>query len=580
MYEKHSNRGMKETIFLLAMWLWLGMLTFIPNNGGSGLALPGNGLAWGVMAVITLWLTVKLPAHCWFFPRFRRWPVEHYLLIAGLIIWSLPILWTPLAQARVESMPHVVALWLLIGFLGVLRRLPTNNNTTRLWLMVIWLGGLFQSVYALLQVATLSWTPLHGLRPYGFFQQTNVLASFIATGLVCLLYSWLYSATFKRIFFWLACAGFVTMPFVLVLLQSRVGYLGAGCGSAILITRSLFKPFQRQIMHKKWLVLLLMAIGALAAFVWQHGYLEMLFPGYFSVPVNFNVVNKSHSTLNRIMIMQTTMHMIAHHPWLGVGYGLFEGEFARQIIADGHYWDEITLIHPHNELLYAWSEGGIIALLGLLLMVSSVLIKLFRRRGLGICGVALLLPLALHLNFEYPLYQSVTHGMLLVILIYLTTPGYSSTENRVNYSISLSRVLFINNSIRLLYITVGVFVLIYSLTAIQTGMVLTRVERQSLIPLALNPRAVIGPLYNVHGQSERIDFDSHVALLMRYNFTKDVSLLSQFYNWSTGFMYLHNNPNVTASRLMVIKAIYPEKFQAACRVAHRQWIEDERFLCR
>lgn len=124
--------------------------------------------------------------------------------------------------------------------------------------------------------------------------------------------------------------------------------------------------------------------------------------------------------------------MIAAHPLSGWGYGSFEYAFQ-------HFRIELVpptrvleiARHPHNELLYWWVEGGLVALLGISLLIlggGRLLLQVFRhdRRAFS-TGAAnagetsalclALLPMLIHTQLEYPFYLSAMHWMVFLLLL-------------------------------------------------------------------------------------------------------------------------------------------------------------------
>lgn len=78
------------------------------------------------------------------------------------------------------------------------------------------------------------------------------------------------------------------------------------------------------------------------------------------------------------------------------------------------------LTYPHNDLLFWWVEGGAVALLGLLVLGVSGFWLLLRRPGVRqLALLACLMPILLHTQLEYPLYQSPVHWLLVLILVNL-----------------------------------------------------------------------------------------------------------------------------------------------------------------
>lgn len=556
------------TLLFLA-WFCAGLLFYLPNNGGSGLALPFNILSWGVMALATLWLAVTLPASAFQVMIQRQGNMRNYalwLLPAGALLWFLPLIWSPSAAVRAESLFHVAALWGLLGFLWLLRCLPSTAVRLRCWLTVLWCAALLQAIFGLLQITVFSHLGgFAGNRPFGIFQQANLQGSFLATGLSCLLFCQLFYGPKRPLNGILSGFAMVFLPAMLVLLQSRTGVLGAALAAVVLSGVFLQRGREIRLLRRQWLLIL---SGVALALLLQHGMLaplsRLLFPtdGGASMQKWLSIRDTVYSNDERWYILQTTWQMIQHHPWLGSGYGSFEAAFAGQTLASGGIFNSDTLIHPHNELLYAWSEGGLPALFGLLMMVAGVLLSLWQPGGLRWSGLALLLPLAVHMNLEYPLYQSVPHGMALVILLSLvlsprvSAPAYEDSAVRTGLHQGSGALICLSGAVlRGMVLITGLAVLLFMAGGLQTQQTLTAIERQGMTPLALDEVGTVAHLWNPYSLPARLDYDRHVALLMRYNRTRDVHLLTQFDSWAAEYLTRHNDPNVVASRKMIARAL-------------------------
>jgi O-antigen polymerase len=580
---------------LFTAWFCIGLLFYLPDNGGSGLLLPFNIVSWAVIALATLWLALTLPAGSLRVSSLIPWRTSRrdkkvlWLLPAGAVLWSLPLIWSPSSQARTESLPHVAALWGLLGFLWLLRRLPVSALRLRHWLTILWCATLLQGLFGFLQIEVFAH---HGGftsdRPFGIFQQANVQASFLATGLACLLYCQFFIAKGGLPVRFLAGFTAFFLPFMLVLLDSRVGWIGALLAAVLLSVVALQHKTEARVLRRQWL---LMLAGAVLAVLLAHGVLDPLLQKLFSenaiqaVKGLISARDTASSNHERLYILQTTWQMIGHHPLAGGGYGSFEAAFARETVASGGFFHPATLIHPHNELLFAWVEGGVCALAGLLMMIGGIVGALWQKGGFRWCGIALLLPIALHMNLEYPLYQSVPHGMALVILLSLIlSPGIAAqslddtaTDRHHNASRLLTFVQ--GEGLRAIAFITGLVMLIVMAGALQTQQALVQVERQELFPLVLDEEGTLDGLWNAPIFANRIDYDRHVALLMRFNKTHDARLLGQFDQWAAAYLTRHNDPNVFLSRLMIARAQTPAKASAICQQAHRLWQDDKRFTC-
>lgn len=393
-----QNRRADAGVTLISGIWFCGILNYIlPNHGGGGLNLPQNLLAWSVMALIGLWCLYRLPQK-----REVALPSGTLLVMAGILLWSLPLLWTPRADWRLNALPRVLALWGMAGFWLLLLYATSGIRLRARWLLILVTAALMQAGWAVWQF----FQPdvLAGGRPYGSFQQVNVLASFIATGVVCALWLFLHNRRYR----WVSAVALLILPAVLVILQSRAGSLGAASG-VILLSLSKWPQQKRRITNAFLLITAGIGIGLAGLHL-----INVIYPD-FSV-----IVDKENSTSARIYMLKLTWQLILTHPIMGCGYGSFESLFGQlaQITPPGLEAD--TMQYPHNELLYAWVEGGIVAVIGILLIVVGILKRLWGKGGTKYAGVALLLPLAIHTNLEYPLYQSATHCLTLIMLLVIS----------------------------------------------------------------------------------------------------------------------------------------------------------------
>ncbi|MFQ9621647.1 MAG: Wzy polymerase domain-containing protein [Enterobacteriaceae bacterium] len=93
------------------------------------------------------------------------------------------------------------------------------------------------------------------------------------------------------------------------------------------------------------------------------------------------------------------------------------------------------LTYPHNDLLFWWVEGGAVALLGLLVLGVSGFWLLLRRPGVRqLALLACLMPILLHTQLEYPLYQSPVHWLLVLILVTWPIAVHPANRRRCPHS--------------------------------------------------------------------------------------------------------------------------------------------------
>lgn len=551
--EQTFNKGITLVLFA---WFCGGLLISLPNHGGAGLALPQNILTWMVMGLITLWGSYSALIRRVNCNYLAKLPPGTYVIIAGVVFWTLPIFWSPNFEWFVNAIPKVIALWVVVGFYLYMLAITSCSVFRKTWLSIIVLSAILQVIYSLCQLILID-NFSYG-RPVGIFQQVNVLASFLSTGVACAF--WLVLNSNKKIHRIISCTGLSVLPAMLVMLQSRAGYIGGILAVIFLIfycprgKNSIFMP------------LTLVTFSIIVGFTLKYSSLY-LYPGLFPI------INKDGSSAARMYMLKLTWQLIMKHPFWGNGYGSFEAVYGKLAQKYPQGLDCTTVSFPHNELLYAWVEGGVTAFLGLVLIIFGVLKRLFSKGGMGMTGLALLTPIAIHMNLEYPLYQSASHILLLTMLLLVSgfeAPSLNQKENPLR-----PLPAFWHCSVSVISFTVVIFML----TALITQQRLTRIEQEGLVPFVINEQKTLSSLPNILSEQDRIDFDRHVALLLRYNITKNAALLTEFRIWAEHYLFVYNDPSVYASLLTIARAQHLPQASQICKNAQGRWPADARFNC-
>lgn len=496
------------------------MMHYEINRGGAGLHLPANIVIWAMMALLTI--TLYLP-HTEATQRVNS-PGRLWLLFGALMI-SLPGLFPASLQHVVAWLPRILGLWGGIILLLGLFRLKLNVALRQRWLVIILLSAWGQAVLTLLQFFVFTsdnWMEFDSAqRPYGIFQQTNVLASYLATGYSIAIYLFMLSS--NRAVRGISTLTLLLFPGLLVLLQSRVGWVG---GITTLLLLSLYYWRQRQI-----------------AWVWLSSLLSLLVAVYLLEQMNIGMhVSKDASNTERWLILQYTWQMIQQHPWQGWGYGSFESSFAHEL---AQHWRVPTYLtypsHPHNEVLYGWVEGGIAALIGMLLLAIGYVKPLLMQPKTVFPLWVLTLPIALHLMTEFPLYQSAAHWLVLILLGRLMV-----TEDMLQPTTSKSTRW--QRWLHTAVILSALCTLVFMVTGFKTGRVLTLAERSGLVNMQ-----PLDSLTNPYIQWERYQYIRNINLLLQFNQRPDPMLLRQFRVWAEQYIQLHNDPNVYQSLIMIAR---------------------------
>lgn len=524
------------SLALLLAWMLVILPLYQPNMGGVGLALPQNIFAWGAMALLTLIVFLPLCAGRW---HIITTPTARLLFI-GIMVLALPLLYTP-PQWR------EAALWRCAGLLGgwlfylACLQLRLTSRQRSLLLYGLLCAVAIQALLASLQLFSpaLAWVAPNGGRVYGIFQQPNVLASFIATGLalaLLLLLSPTYVLTrgerWRQV---LLLALIMGLSALLVLIQSRAGLLGGALAAALLLWR--FRRYRPEYTHRACGALLLGAVIGLVVVLTGFGLSEKM-----------GLINRSHSNGARLSMLRDAGAMILAKPLSGWGYGGFEYSFLHFRL-DEMPWRRISEVasHPHNEILLWWVEGGLIALAGIVLILAAgarLLRQAWRRDLLDPAGdriglFLVLLPILLHTQLEYPFYLSAPHWLVLLLLLSLLD-GQTGEQ----------RPLPATKALSVPAVTLAAGALAMLSFAWIGGQALTQSERTMLVNID-SIETMPEPAAWIHQERKAFDEQSHALLV--YNQTQDEGLLTNYRQWADAYLQRRIDANVYATLIMILR---------------------------
>ncbi|MDP5293173.1 Wzy polymerase domain-containing protein [Oceanimonas sp. CHS3-5] len=545
-----------------AAWTLGGMHYFMHNPGGSGLYLPFNMIGWifvSLMIGLGLWqLTLN---------RTVVWSRFHAGCWLALALMLVPLLY-PNAELADRALPRLAGMagGLLFWFALLQCRFDEHGRWRLLYFLLaaVSLEILFGLVqYYLLEPGNPIGYNTKVNRPYGIFQQPNVMASFMATGLMLAWYLWLedrrllpaahrfWLSTVRK--FWLG-AVLVTTPLLLVVLQSRVGLLGAAVGIALIL------PLAWQRNRSACLSVLGLITAGLVL-------------SQISVAAVEGVQRSAEVYTNagmRPYYWQQSLELISRHPWAGIGYGGFERQFmefyaAQRDVIAGLPPMEPNLDHPHNELLFWGVEGGLLPVLvivGVALMFVRLLCRAPWRQALAL--TALVWPIALHSQTEYPFYHSLAHWITLLVLLYWID-GRLQPSRETPYR---HRLLA-----RFTALLIPVLVTGFMATGLQTAHVITQYERggskePALLQSASNPLAWLG----------RLEFNAMSLQLKVGAAQQDEKALQAYLDW--GREFVHHTPRASIYYNMVLalhRLNRPEEAQQLLTLA-RHYYPDHKQL--
>ncbi|UVC29329.1 PglL family O-oligosaccharyltransferase [Pantoea sp. SOD02] len=489
------------------------------------------------------------------------------------------MLWTPSAAWRANALPAVLGYAVAALVYLALLQISLSRRQKRLLLGLIVASAVIEALLALMQLWVFDADnrmeyPFTVARAYGNFQQTNLLGSFLATGFGIALYllittrhSWVRSVN---------ALAMLLLLIIIIPVQSRVGWLGALTVTLLLLFHFRHhRQTPRIIVIGAPLVLLLIATWLTIVKSHHHESLpqsvtEMITP--LKGKPALALVDKSTSNMLRWQMLKHSLQMVAEHPLKGWGMGGFEHAFTQYLIQhspDGPLAGP-TPTHPHNEILYLWIEGGIMALIGGMLLVLAWLrlaisgCRLRRHRAFPLW--CLTLPIALHTLFEYPLYQSAAHGLVLLLLIRLTIAE------------SVLKKVTLRPSVQIVGRSVTTFIasaiVVFAVTGLHTNNVLTRAERSGF-----RDTAEMHELINPYAQWDRYVYDSHMLDLKQFTLKQDYRYLAAFKIWADNYVTVHNDANIYYTLIRIADAQQSQirKSQLIQR-ARQLFPADERFV--
>ncbi|EKO3519340.1 PglL family O-oligosaccharyltransferase [Vibrio fluvialis] len=493
-------------VYLLAMHF------FMPNPGGAGLALSFNATTWLVLSFALAIGLYQLATY-----RKLRYSKLTVVLLISSVIMTLPMFYTNAYWQGALS--RISGLWAGLLLFVVLQQFYFSNKHKQRLLWYIVLACLIEAAFGLFQYFELKPGNIFGYntianRPYGIFQQPNVMASFLATGLV--LSGYLLARQPKKYNKHLSEVSLLyltpvmTLP-LLVVLASRTGWLSALLGIALILPYIYrFSPRQRFI---NWILASIagLLIGFAALQAGNNGQLA---------------ADKADLDSPRRYTFPQALDMLIEKPFTGYGYGNFEAKYmlytARQHQLNSNYHPGLpSMDHPHNETLYWGVEGGLLPILGMAIAAGFVLMRIrSAKKGTRLAMFALLLPITLHSQLEYPFYHSAIHWITFIILLFWI-------DQRVAKYRFARFSKFSKSALRIASILLPFLTTIYMLSALHTNYVLTKFETsQPRDPEILNK--VTNPVV----WQDRYDWDVYSTYLNIGLYNQQPQYIQPYIDWS------------------------------------------------
>jgi len=425
----------KNMLFIVVMTLLFIITPFYSqhNGGGSGLALPYNISVWLVASwIMALGTLLFIKSKYFSYPR--GWL---YLIIFPVIV----ILSSISAEINQPIAWLFRQLYILGGliFLFSLFQFNAKQRSLDLLLVILIIAIGLHALLGVIQIhfpASISeWFPTNRrFIPSGVFQQINVQAILLVTGLIISLYlisrpSFRYSAMITKL---IVIISFSLSFYVIIASGSRAALLSM----LVSIPLVLGSRFRQLRYHKVLLAVLL--IASCAGFIAGQAGLDK------TMDKTAQLTEKSYSDA-RVVMYTVGMELVAKNPIHGYGIGGFLRAWNTQVsdFVSRHpetgMPDYVT--HPHNEILFWMIEGGLSVLIGILIFIIGISLALyqcgFQRGG---AYAAMLFPISFHTQVELPFYISSLHWFLWLFLIYLVLRHQTNTRS-VTLSYAMTRLI-------------------------------------------------------------------------------------------------------------------------------------------
>ncbi|MGL5303282.1 MAG: Wzy polymerase domain-containing protein, partial [Aeromonas sp.] len=263
-----------------------------------------------------------------------------------------------------------------------------------------------------------------------------------------------------------------------------------------------------------------------------------------------------------------SLDLISKHWLVGNGYGGFEATFLNEYAKALHLNLDIgmqiyNLDHPHNELLYWGIEGGIAPIMGMVVMGSALLWRLVKVGWVnGMALLALVTPILLHTQTEYPFYHAIALWWLLLTLIYI-----------IDSDIAEQHVAHANGQwwdwvyrpwllLRFIAIIIPLVVVPFMLTAIHTAWVVTKYERGGYKEPALLQR-IINPM----AWLTRVEIDVNTVRLKVGLQTHNAAELEAYVAWGQAFVRHTPRANIYANMVIALNGLNRHDEANALRAA-------------
>ncbi len=527
----------KNKPFLIAVsFVYLiAMHVFMPNLSGDGLSLPFNA---------TTWIAISVPLALGLYQMSSYQHLRYSKLTIGLwvccVIMTLPLFFSNAQWYR--ELTRIIGLWAGFSLFLVLQQFHFSNKNKQKLLLYIVFASLIEALFGIYQYSFLdtenvfNYDTVRNL-PYGIFQHPDVMASFLATGLVVSGYLLArqpkkYNKKLSEVSL-LYITPVISIP-LLIVLHSLVGWISAAIGVLLILPYLYrFSPRQR---FTNWVLATIagLIIGLGTVYLHHHQNSDKE-PYLSSVPYS--------------IVLPQAIDMLIEKPFTGYGYGKFESSYilytARQHQLNPNYKAGIpSMEHPHNEFLFWGIEGGLLPVLGMALAASFVLIRIYSaKKGTRLAMFALLLPIVIHSLVDAPFYQSSIHWLTFMILLFWIDQRVA--KYRVFRFSKASRTL-----LRITSLVLPVATCFYMASVLHTNFYLTKFETSN--PKQLD---ILNKVVNPVLIKDRLDWEMYSTYLDLGLDEKKFEYIQPYIDWSLKIIQSKPRPDLYEKLIKAYQAI-------------------------
>ena len=535
------------------------MHVILDTPGGVGLYLSYNIIAWlitSILIALGLWqitLNKKI-----YYSKMLLW------LSLGCTFLIIPIFYH--FEFTDHAIPRVLALIGGLLFLFSLYQFQLSKLEALRLLVLILLAVVIEASFGLVQFFLFEEGDWGGYivgssRPHGVFLQPNVMASFMATGLAIALFLSIQKRLFKNTlaFKCLIYFGLFMTSFLLILLQSRTGFV-----AAVTVVILLFPLIYQKNKKKLAVNFAIITLAILSSIICLNN---------SNTPIRDEDSNKRNISV-RLTFYTVSIDMIKEKPLLGFGYGGFERSFIdhfnKYAIENPDIGDTITnLSHPHNEVLFWGVEGGLMALLAFALFTIGYICTWVRiPLQTGLVVFALIFPLLLHSQLEFPFYSSVSHWLVFLIMLWLVD-RFALSDDESNRSIAISKTFLF----RFIALLVPLIFIPFMFTALHTAHILVEHEKNPTSKQALES---LSDIINPIAWQSRLDAAVYAHILIDGIRNKDIDKLKSYLIWAIKRLKHQPRPSLYRNSLLILKALNQEQgYQLLLQEAKRTYPQED-----